>query len=323
MKQRPAFVYIDDEEATVESFRKTVRKVWNLQHDVLSNVTFGPIGEADYDLFEEEICSVIDKDIERVECVFLDLDFSGNIESSEWNGEPDLVGLNIGREIRSRWPQLPIIIASRFTQKEILKKGLIFDFDNMYDGITLMQMSVGEFEGIRQLAKQKRQNLIEGLSDIPVSFRIGRNKYFRRWGDAPEKSKYAFVAMPFNTDIVRPDVWELGIKGALSELSIEAYRVDMDYGSVPVMEKIATLIFESAFVIVDITGWSANVLYETGLAHSANKETITICESEKVMELPFDIRHISTIAYTPSDLNKLKNDLVKSVRAILPTIKIG
>lgn len=317
-KGKKAFIYIDDDETIIDAFSKTVRKVWNLNYDVLSNKMYGKIDDAEYDNFEEDVCTLIEENLDRIECVFLDLDFSGSDGDAGTVNIPDSVGFNLGIEIRRRWPQLPIIIASRFTEKEIIRKGLVFDFDNITEGITLIQMNVEEFQGMLYLAQQKRQKIIDSFGDIPVSFRIGRNKYFRRWDDVPEMEQYAFVAMPFSKLVVSNDVWEFGVKGGIEENGLEAVRVDGDSRSTPILEKIATYIFECDLVIADLTGWNANVLYELGLAHASNKDCVLLCQGDtKKFELPFDVQHMKVIEYASKDLAALKKKLSKAIEQIL------
>lgn len=315
MTVKRAFVYIDDNEEIIKAFKKTVNNEWNIRAEVLSNTRFGNINNEEYDDFEKEVCDLIQNNIDIIECIFLDLDFSGSVITDD-EMPPDLMGITLGRKIRKSWSQMPIIISTRFTEKEIIKKGLKFDFDNIYDGITLIHMALEEFEGMLMLAKQKRSNLIESFGDVPISFKIGRNKYFRRSIESVINEDYVFVAMPFDESIVNKDVWELGIKGAMSELDLHVTRVDIDKRSTPIMEKIATLAFECTFCIVDLTGWNANVLYELGLVHTANKDCIMICQGDDEFELPFDVKHMKVIKYNSGDISTLKEELIDAVKQL-------
>jgi len=95
------------------------------------------------------------------------------------------------------------------------------------------------------------------------------------------------------------------------------YRADMDLASQPIMDKVATYIFDSAFVIADLTEWNGNVLYELGLAHASNKDCIIIYNANKESSLPFDVRHIAAIKYDPSDIEALKKNLLAAVKDLL------
>ncbi|MBL0226264.1 MAG: hypothetical protein IPQ16_12085 [Geobacteraceae bacterium] len=214
---------------------------------------------------------------DRIECIFLDLDFTGKSQMSN----NDYTGFLIGQAIRVRWPNMPIIISTRFTQNDIYKKGMIFDFDNICDSTQLIKMDHEQFAGIVELAVKKRSMILDGLGDTPISFLTKKNIYLKQTDDKAKKVPNVFVAMPFNEAIVRNDVWELGIKVACKKINYGAVRVDMDKKSISIIDKIATLLFQSDIVIADLTGWNANVLYELGLAHASNKPCILITQHEK------------------------------------------
>lgn len=52
-------------------------------------------------------------------------------------------------------------------------------------------------------------------------------------------------------------------------------------------DQVFTNIIGADLVISNLSGWNANVMYETAVAHSFGKPTIMICESGT--ELPFDL----------------------------------
>ncbi|MBI5634959.1 MAG: hypothetical protein HZA15_15940 [Nitrospirae bacterium] len=307
MSSKKAFLYIDDDASTVKSFRDTVRREWNMNYDVLSNVTFGPIAEGNYDTFEKELFSVITDNYERIECVFLDIDFGSSSE------KPDKTGLLLGRALRKHWPSLPIIIATRFAETDIYKKGMIFDFDNLCDPMDLIGMDVDQFTGMLALTKEKRSNFLASIGDIPVSYRLGKHQYFRHIEIDKVEKPFVFVAMPFDLKVVRDDVWKLGIHDGCKNAMISPARVDEDLRSLAVMDKIASLIFDSALVIADMTGWNANVLYELGIAHAANKPCILITQKKSDLLVPFDVRHIKFIIYSDRDLSKLRDDVTNAI----------
>lgn len=308
---KKAFVYIDDNEKIVKAFADTVTHKWNMDFDVFSNKTYGAIPKNNFDDFKAEILSIISGGIERIDCIFLDIDFAG-VGSSTF---PDNTGFLLGQAIRQCWPALPIVIASRFTETEIYKKGMIFDFDNICDSSELIKMSYAEFFGIVQMAIQKRSKILESLGDVPLSFRTKRNRYLKQCDVKIKKHPFAFVAMPFDAQIVRNDVWDIAIKGACKKIGIGAERVDMDKRSIAIIDKISTLLFQSVIVIADLTSWNANVLYEVGLAHASNKPCILISQQEKdKLEIPFDVRHLKTIIYKQDELKSLGDDLYEALK---------
>lgn len=304
-------MYIDDQEAIMRAFADTLRQKWNINYDVLSNVTYGTIDKANYDAFEIEIMEIIKANEDRIECIFLDLDFTGKSQVSN----NDYTGFLIGQAIRKTWPNMPIIISTRFSQNDIYRKGMIFDFDNICDSTQLIKMNHEQFAGIVKLATHKRSIILDGLGDTPISFLTKKNVYLKHCDIKIKKTPFIFVAMPFNETQVRKDVWELGIKVACKKLNYGAERVDKDKRSISIVDKIATLLFQSDIVIADLTGWNANVLYELGLAHAANKPCILITQQEKdKLEIPFDLRHINTITYSQDNLADLISELQEAIK---------
>lgn len=306
MNPKSAFVYIDDDSRIIAAFSDNVRRRWNLNVDVLSNTTHGPMGPDRYDDFEQEVLRIVGDNAERVECIFLDIDF-GSAEAA-----PDMTGLLLGRALRRRWPSLPIIIATRFVEAEIYKKGMIFDFDNLFDPMELLQMDVNRFMGMLNLTKEKRSNFLASIGDTPVSYRLGRHRYFKDV-HLDTVGRFAFVAMPFDPAVVRRDVWEIAIKDGCMSSGIHAVRVDEDLRSLSVMDRVAKLIFNASLVVADLTGWNANVLYELGISHTSNKPCIVISQRRADLQVPFDVRHIQYIVYSDTDLVKLRNDIEEAI----------
>ncbi|MCD5092420.1 hypothetical protein [Enterococcus faecalis] len=60
-------------------------------------------------------------------------------------------------------------------------------------------------------------------------------------------------------------------------------------------DQVFTSIIGADLVISNLSGWNANVMYETAVAHSFGKPTIMICESGT--ELPFDLINDRTIFF--------------------------
>ncbi|KGJ37227.1 hypothetical protein [Enterococcus faecalis] len=63
-------------------------------------------------------------------------------------------------------------------------------------------------------------------------------------------------------------------------------------------DQVFTSIIGADLVISNLSGWNANVMYETAVAHSFGKPTIMICESGT--ELPFDLINDRTIFFEDS-----------------------
>jgi len=305
------FIYIDDNESIVKAFADAVRKKWSIDNDVITNKTFGKIDDIRYEDFKAEVVGLIKHNEARIDCIFLDLDYSGGMATDA----SDNIGFIIGQTIRRTWPAIPIVIASRFTQTEMLQKGIVFDFDGFCDSTQLVKMNVEQFTGLVQLAEKKRKQIIDSIGDIPISFTTGKNRYLKKCDIKIKKKPYIFAAMPFDKNIVSNDVWEVSIKGAAKKSGYGAERVDNEKRSISIIDKISTLIFDADLVVADITGWNANVLYELGIAHASNKACILISQEDKdKLEIPFDVRHIKTLEYKKNELHELTNELILAIK---------
>jgi hypothetical protein len=66
-------------------------------------------------------------------------------------------------------------------------------------------------------------------------------------------------------------------------------------------------------VIAEFSSLNANVMYELGLAHALGKEVIAISQQEA---LPFDIRSLRRITYTPTALGDLQAAVTLALKAV-------
>jgi hypothetical protein len=123
-----------------------------------------------------------------------------------------------------------------------------------------------------------------------------------------------FVAMPFQPQY--DDVFSIAIVGSARVAKAACKRVDQEDYSGDVVEKIQSLIRQSAAVIADLSEARPNVLYEVGFAHALRKPTVHI-SSTPLDRLPFDVRNWNTIPYEQGQTNKLKPTLTKRLKAAL------
>ncbi|MGM8146872.1 hypothetical protein [Enterococcus faecalis] len=81
-------------------------------------------------------------------------------------------------------------------------------------------------------------------------------------------------------------------------------------------DQVFTNIIGADLVISNLSGWNANVMYETAVAHSFGKPTIMICESGT--ELPFDLINDRTIFFedTIEETGALIEELDKKIPKI-------
>jgi hypothetical protein len=74
---------------------------------------------------------------------------------------------------------------------------------------------------------------------------------------------------------------------------------------------------KTSFLIADLTGRNANVFYELGLAHALKKDVILI--TQKIEDVPFDLRHYRCIVYdnTIRGASKLESGLRGTLEDII------
>lgn len=123
---------------------------------------------------------------------------------------------------------------------------------------------------------------------------------------------FVFVIMPFEPQF--NDIYELGIKAAVSELGFRCSRVDeMEFNSA-ILDKIVESIQRATIIIADLSIQSPNVYYELGYAHCLKKEVILI--AKEINKVPFDLSGFNVLVYQDS-ISKLKKDLANRIVAIM------
>jgi hypothetical protein len=62
-------------------------------------------------------------------------------------------------------------------------------------------------------------------------------------------------------------------------------------------------------IVADLTGKSANVFYETGIAHSLRDPQSVILISQSMDDVPFDLRHLPVVLYRLENIQKFQVEL--------------
>ncbi|MBL8598844.1 MAG: hypothetical protein JNL14_14000 [Devosia sp.] len=106
-----------------------------------------------------------------------------------------------------------------------------------------------------------------------------------------------FVMMPFGqwTDMSYRDVFIPAIR----EAGMEPVRADELFSTGSVIEQIWEQISRAKVLLADLTGKNANVFYELGLAHAANKPVVFT--TAQLDDVPFDLRHLRVATYDQRD----------------------
>lgn len=103
------------------------------------------------------------------------------------------------------------------------------------------------------------------------------------------------------------------IKKYLVDHEYVCNRADEIFGSVPIIGKVLKEIVRSHFIIADLTGQNANVFYELGIAHSFKDSHHIILIAQNESDIPFDIKHLNTIVYSPENIKYLTSQILKSI----------
>lgn len=135
-------------------------------------------------------------------------------------------------------------------------------------------------------------------------------------GEARTYLDTCFVMMPFGPwlDVYYKDVFSPAIKDA----GMEPVRADELFSTGTVIEQIWEQIQKAKILLADLSGKNANVFYELGLCHAAQKPVVfTTCELDDV---PFDLRHLRVVVYDVRDPfwgTKLKTSLTAYLKAAM------
>lgn len=123
-----------------------------------------------------------------------------------------------------------------------------------------------------------------------------------------------FVMMPFGQwmDSYYREIYVPAIR----EAGLEAVRADELFSTGSVIEQIWEQISRAKVLLADLTGKNANVFYELGLAHAANKPVVFT--TGDLEDVPFDLRHLRVAVYDirdPAWGEKLKATLAVYLKA--------
>jgi hypothetical protein len=141
--------------------------------------------------------------------------------------------------------------------------------------------------------------------DIPSSTDTGSGRQFL---------DTCFVMMPFGPwmDAYYREIFVPAIR----EAGLEPVRADELFSTGSVIEQIWEQISRAKVLLADLTGKNANVFYELGLAHAANKPVVFTTGS--LDDVPFDLRHLRIALYDirdPSWGEKLRTSLAVYLKA--------
>ena len=130
--------------------------------------------------------------------------------------------------------------------------------------------------------------------------------------------RLTFVLMPFTDELTA--IYQAVVKPVVesAEFGLVCKRADDIKSNRAVIQDIWKSLCEARFVVADLTGFNANVMYELGIAHTLGKETILIYQRGSEVKFPFDLAHIRRIEYENNALGGIA--LEKSLRETMKSV---
>ena len=129
-----------------------------------------------------------------------------------------------------------------------------------------------------------------------------------------EKSDQAFVAMWFDPSM--DEIWENGIKQALTSVGYRPMRIDQEEHNEKICDIIISEIRKSGLLIADVTGQRQGVYYEAGFAAGLGIPVIWTCINDEVDSIHFDTRQYNHIVW--DNAGDLKQKLINRIEATVP-----
>jgi nucleoside 2-deoxyribosyltransferase len=104
-------------------------------------------------------------------------------------------------------------------------------------------------------------------------------------------------------------VWQSVVQPTVKEIGDDCTRADDASAPGYIIAEMLDAIRSADYLIADLTGRNANVFYELGYAHALGKPVILL--TQKVEDVPFDLRHERVIEYddTVAGAFRLKTSL--------------
>ncbi len=228
-------------------------------------------------------------------------------------------------------------IFENFSSSDWQEVGLLADSSELIDRHPrlLRSLSFGDEDyagNIIYVLKQISQNNPQGLKEI-------ENYVDEKYPDAttiyisskPSQKKITFapnvfhipefdieedlvgLMMPFNREFSEVNT---AIKDACLSADFRCLRADDIWEETTIIQDIFNLIYRCKIVIADFTTKNANVMYETGIAHTLGKTVIPITQS--MSDVPFDMQHHRALKYLPNTegLSELRRALTDKLRMV-------
>lgn len=132
----------------------------------------------------------------------------------------------------------------------------------------------------------------------------------------PAAGNACFVIMPFAQEFTA--VYDV-IKDTVESSGFTCYRADDINTPGDILDDVFKGIWSAEVVIADLSGRSANVFYELGLAHAINDNVVLL--TQDVGDLPFDLARFRVLAYDNTMAGAKR--LTEQLADVLPQLTQG
>lgn len=151
--------------------------------------------------------------------------------------------------------------------------------------------------------------------DLTTSLNIPNYSFFQNLGinisNISIDDKTVFCITPFHKKFER--TYD-AVNQACIKVGYTCVRSDTPYNPGKILQQIVELLLKSQLIVAVLDGKNPNVFYEIGIAHSIGKTVILIANSNKINEIPFDLRSDRLLLYTNyEDLNRKLGEVLKNI----------
>lgn len=126
------------------------------------------------------------------------------------------------------------------------------------------------------------------------------------------QEEFCFIIAPYKPELT--DIYVSTIKPAVESQGLKCIRADENKDTGNMIKRLVEYITKAKVIIADLTGKSANVLYELGIANALGNNTIVIAQS--MDDVPFDIQSYHVIIYKNSmkGASDLHNHITEKIK---------
>lgn len=165
---------------------------------------------------------------------------------------------------------------------------------------------------------ERLEEFVNAVPRSTLDFDSQGHRYFRNHDRLPDgvSRPFVFVIMPFRQEEFPQEFYSERLKLLVErQFGRSCFRVDEDPSTRGVMDKVATFVRDAELVVSEISTLNPNVMYELGIAHILDKESVVLWNPDRAVqkEPPFDVSRYSLTYYTDSDFESAVGGAIKAV----------